>query len=38
MFFVYVGYNNSLVIMFTRLGVLNRKVSGMKQPYPEGCF
>ena len=38
MFFVYGVYNNSLEMMFIRLGLLTRKVSGMKQSYPEGCF
>ena len=38
MFFVYGGYNNSLEMMCIRVGVVTRKVSGMKQSYPEGCF
>jgi hypothetical protein len=38
MFFVYGVYNNSLEMMFIRLGLLTRKVSGMRQSYPEGCF
>ena len=38
MFFVYGVYNNSLEMMFIRLGLLTRKVSGMKQSHPEGCF
>ena len=38
MFFVYGVYNNSLEMMFIRLGLLTRKVSGMKQSYPEGRF
>ena len=37
MFFVYGVYNNSLEMMFIRLGLLTRKVSGMKQSHPEGC-
>lgn len=31
-------YNNSLEMMFIRLGLLTRKVCGIKQSYPEGCF
>ncbi len=38
MFFVFGVYNNSLEMMFIRLGLLTRKVSGMKQSHPEGCF
>ena len=38
MFFVYGVYNNSLEMMFVRLGLLTRKVSGMKHLYSEGCF
>ena len=37
MFFVYGVYNNSLEMMFIRLGLLTRKVCGIKQSYPEGC-
>ena len=38
MFFVYGVYNISLEMMFIRLGLLTRKVCGIKQSYPEGCF
>ena len=38
MFFVYVVYNNYLEMMFIRLFLLTRKVCGIKQSYPEGCF
>ncbi len=38
MFFVYGVYNNSLEMMFIRLGLLTRKVSGMKQSYRKGVL
>ena len=34
MFFVYGVYNNSLEMMFIRLGLLTRKVSGINDVYP----
>ena len=38
MFFVYGVYNNSLEMMFIRLGFLEVRGAGMNPSDPEGCF